>query len=263
MHNKLKHHPSFSNTQDIVALCSPLHVLGITAFSYLRINNEGTFSVLANNPEFMKNYLTKGYYNADVHIQKNDYKSDTCLMWDAIECDGTTQSMLQDANNFCFKHIFTLIESKDGQYDYYHFGTDQSNPSINQTYINNIDLLKKFILYFNETMTQSPALMHAYQIKFAIGSNPSGVQLKDPALLNRTTIQRDCFLKAIGFDKNELLLTKRQQECANLIVLGHTALEISLLLGLSKRTVEDYTQSIKNKLNARNKAELILKLAQS
>ncbi len=37
----------------------------------------------------------------------------------AIECDGRTQSMLQDASDFSFKHIFTLTETQDDQCDYY------------------------------------------------------------------------------------------------------------------------------------------------
>ena len=140
MQNNLKCHPSLTHTQDILDLCSPLNTLGITAFSHLRIDRDGNIAGLANNPDFMKNYLTKGYYNADVHIKKNDFKSDECLLWDAIECDGATQAMLDDANNFAFKHIFTLIETQGEQCDYYHFGTHQLSPSINQTYINNIDL---------------------------------------------------------------------------------------------------------------------------
>ena len=184
-------------------------------------------------------------------------------MWDAMECGGETQLMLQDAHDFSFKHIFTMIESHGEQCDYYHFGTDQSSPAFNQTYINNIDLLKRFIAYFNEKMAISSELMKAYQIKFAVENNATGVQLKDSALLNNEDEQRDLFLQAIGFDRAELYLTQRQQECANLLLLGNTAQEISLLLGLSRRTVEDYINRLKKKLNVRNKTELILKLAQS
>ncbi len=263
MLNKLKNHPTFTQTQDILSLCSPLNSLGITAFSHLRTTKEVTFSGLANNPEFMKNYLTKGYYNADVHIKKNDYQAKQCLMWDAMECDGRTRSMLQDANDFSFKHIFTLIETQDDQCDYYHFGTHQSNPSINQTYINNIDLLKRFINYFNEKIAQSPALMRAYQINFAVEKDATGIQLKNTTPLNIEDEQKKFFLNAIGFDNEDLLLTKRQQECADLLLLGNTAHEISLQLGLSRRTIEDYINHLKTKLNARNKTELVLKLARS
>jgi len=262
MYEKLKIHPALTHTQAIVDLCAPLNNLGITSFSHLRTDHEGNFSGLANNPEFMKNYLTKGYYNADLHIKKNDYKSDDCLMWDALECDGTTQLMLQDARDFSFKHIFTMIESHDNQCDYYHFGTDQSNPAINQTYINNIDLLKKFIAYFNENMANSSELMKAYQIKFAVENNATGVQLKDSTTLNHVDEQRNLFLQAIGFDKSELYLTKRQQECANLLLQGKTTQEIAFMLNLSPRTIEDYINLMKKKLNVRNKTGLVLKLAQ-
>lgn len=55
----------------------------------------------------------------------------------------------------------------------------------------------------------------------------------------------------------ELGLTGKQSECAFLLTLGKTAREISVLLGLSKRTVEHYIENMKNKMYCHSKSELI------
>lgn len=58
----------------------------------------------------------------------------------------------------------------------------------------------------------------------------------------------------------ELKLSKRELDCAALLLNGLTSKEIGSHLSLSYRTIEDYINSLKRKLNARNKSELIVKL---
>jgi DNA-binding CsgD family transcriptional regulator len=52
-------------------------------------------------------------------------------------------------------------------------------------------------------------------------------------------------------------LSSRENQCLFFIIRGKTAKEIGNILGISYRTVEEYTQSIKNKLNCKSKHELI------
>ncbi len=56
-------------------------------------------------------------------------------------------------------------------------------------------------------------------------------------------------------------LTEREQDCLPLILLGDTSKEIAKKLGISHRTVEGYLESLRKKFKARNKNELIAKLA--
>lgn len=66
----------------------------------------------------------------------------------------------------------------------------------------------------------------------------------------------------IGSEINNAYLSKRQIDCARLLLSGKTSKEIALSLNISYRTVESYINTIKIKLNCRNKTELILKLAE-
>ncbi len=64
-------------------------------------------------------------------------------------------------------------------------------------------------------------------------------------------------IKSGGLLKPQQTLTRREQEVGALLLKGHTAAEISKKLFLSRRTVEAHTAHMKEKLQLRNKAELI------
>lgn len=55
-------------------------------------------------------------------------------------------------------------------------------------------------------------------------------------------------------------LTPREVECGKWLILGKTAEETATILGLSRRTVEDYLASMKVKLGCNNKVQLAVEL---
>ncbi|MBL7480003.1 helix-turn-helix transcriptional regulator [Legionella bononiensis] len=59
--------------------------------------------------------------------------------------------------------------------------------------------------------------------------------------------------------ENKYELTNREYECVFLLIRGKSAKEIGTLLSLSKRTVESYIEHIKNKMDCKNKAEILVK----
>lgn len=60
-------------------------------------------------------------------------------------------------------------------------------------------------------------------------------------------------------NQNKYGLTSREYECVFLLIRGKTAKEIGALLSLSKRTIESYMENIKNKMDCKNKAEILVK----
>jgi two-component system, NarL family, response regulator NreC len=52
-------------------------------------------------------------------------------------------------------------------------------------------------------------------------------------------------------------LTDREREVLDLLVLGHTNVEIAALLFLSPRTVETHRASIQRKLGVKSRADLV------
>lgn len=269
---KLKKHPIVTHTQDIVDLCQPLQQLQISTFSHVRLNHNQSFSCIATSPAFTENYLKKKYYNADVHAEKNHCHLADCLMWDNIDARGQTAQMLQDAADFQYNHIFTIIKKQESHVDYYHFGTHLHNPAINQMYVNQFDLLEQFIDYFNSSVQKTPNLAAAYDITIELDQPKSVFTKNDRLLFQRLLTQRSHFLndmmvKTINTSRathpNPLQLpplTQRELNYIPMLLEGYTAKEIAKRQGLSYRTVEGAISILKQKLQARNKAELISKL---
>ena len=256
--SKLKYHASVLHTQDIIEICTPLKQLQISTFSHVRMKNDTSFSAIVSNPAFMENYIEKQHYNADIHANPKHCHLLNCLMWDHIEAKGQTTEMLQDAAEFQFNHIFTIIKNTDTQTDLYHFGTHLKNDSFNQMYINQYDLLEQFITYFNDRVENIPHLKAAYDIEIEFEPHKNVIEY-DGKLTSLTKAEKNCFLSMIQKQSNASC-TPRELTLIPFILQGITAKEIGMYLGLSARTVEGYIDSLKTKLSARNKAELISKL---
>lgn len=62
-------------------------------------------------------------------------------------------------------------------------------------------------------------------------------------------------------DNEKFFLPKQQKICATYLLQGLTNTEIALKMHLSRRTIESYIETLKNKFHCRNKTQLILKLS--
>ena len=246
------------NAQELTELCQPLAALNITTFSHIRSYYDNQFNVLCNNSKFLTNYFKKQYYNADpcVQIKAESTAIGQFLVWDVIETRGQTAAMLQDSADFDFKHVFTIIKHQLDCTEFYHFGTHITAPAMNQFYINNIELLDRFIHFFKKSVTQSNILSRGYSQCFV-----SKTISRPSSLLNNVDSKKQAaFLKAISMaDKNKLTL--REFEYAQLILKGMTAKERAAQLNQSYRTIEHRIEGLKSKLYAKNKIDLTIKLS--
>ena len=62
-------------------------------------------------------------------------------------------------------------------------------------------------------------------------------------------------------DNEKVFLSKQQKICATYLLQGLTNKDIALKMNLSRRTIESYIETMKNKFHCRNKTQLILKLS--
>lgn len=255
-------HPAISHASELKNLCDPLASLDITTFSHLRILKNNQLTVLCNHPQFLLNYLEKKHYAADpcVSVKPELVDIGEYVIWDSVDCGGSTAKMLEDSASFDFKHVFTIIKKQESFTDFYHFGTHLTNSMINQVYINNLDVLDRFISYFNNHVQQSRLLANAYNIILNKEQNSSDVDLS----------QNSTLFADIKYKRNKLLhilnpadtkkLTLNEEICARLVLEGKTNKEIATCLGLSHRTIEDRIDALKRKTNSKNKTELVIKL---
>jgi len=270
--DKLENHPMMLHSQAIKDICSPLNALNITTFSHVRVTNDQSFSCLVTDPDFAENYMKKKHYNADVHADKKHCHLLNCLMWDNIEAKGATAQMLQDAADFQFNSIFTVIQKQDNQVDYYHFGTHLKNRSMNQLYVNQFDLLEKFIQHFNVLVKRAPQIAVAYDIAIELEKKPFIFTEQDRILFQSLIDQRVKFLNGLSVHEHNMQIaaypqsrqlpyfTPGELKTIPMLLEGFTAKEMAKIRGISYRTIEEYVSTLKKKLQARNKADLITKL---
>lgn len=267
MTNNIHKHPGLLYADEIDQLCRPLQKLNISYFAHVRIDNEKKFSGICNNPKFLEVYLENEYYNADIHLAQ-DNQFGKYVIWDAIEPSGLSYKMDTDAANLGVKHAFTIIDKNANGNDFYHFANNSTSKSINQVYIENIDLLKLFITHFKENMQNSKKLITTYDLQFEIDPDTDGFQINANSE-TQFTYDKHEFLSSLSINKTNALplifpglkatkmLSRREMECIHYYAKGKMAKDISQLIGLSRRTVEHYLESAKSKLGVSSKNDLI------
>jgi DNA-binding CsgD family transcriptional regulator len=263
----------FTHAQEVADICRPLHLLGIDYFSHVKITNKKNFSALSLNPAFGEHYLNKKYYSADIHLA-NSKQLGKFVLWDSIEVLAETKQLNEDSAAFGVNHIFTIFDHTSSENNFYHFASNLKGKSINQEYLCHQDLLHQFIRYFHEAVSKSTALSNAYQFKLAIDEQAPGFKMQNSSDPPNIRLKQQ-FLEAIDSNSSRTsfhdayhhisaslhtTLTRREMECLALTMLGKTAKFIAKELCLSHRTVENYLESIKDKLQVRTKPELIGKL---
>lgn len=263
-------HPMFLYAQDIADICKPLNSLEISYFSHVRIDNQGTFSGICNNPDFAKHYLTNKYYNADIHLAEDNH-FERYILWDALEKDGETEKMDQEACEFGVRHTFTLLKKGENSKDYYHFSTHIKSAIINQVYLNNLDVLEQFVSYFNNAISGSKELSEVYDLKFTHNASSQFI-LKNINKFENLNEKRQEFFEKIfakNFKSGRIILphketqkpvnlTAQQQNCLTWLLQGLSSKEIARKLNISHRTVEEHLARIKKILGCRTSKELIL-----
>lgn len=260
-------HPALLYAAEIDQICRPLKKLNITYFAHVRIDKEKKFSAIANNPLYTHHYLKNKYYTADIHMLDPNSMGDF-VVWDAIQFTGIGQIICEESGKLGMHNPFTIIEKSNDMTEYYHFATAVDHKENNQRYLANIDLLKLFISYFKEKVSESKALSQAYNISFAMIT-------KEP--IKMTNIENSFLVcdkyefaknilslrKATSSKLDDFILSKRQKEILQLVSRGKTIKEIAKILNLSHRTVGHYFETIKIKFNVNTKSELITKVFES
>jgi predicted DNA binding protein len=134
----------------------------------------------------------------------------------------------------------------------YIFASTKDNMHINNFYIRNVDLFRRFIQYFHDRgsdlIKQAKLNKIVLPQRQIINSN----RLKNIEIPSNV---RRSFYKKTKMDKfylldvsDDLYLTPKQAEVATYLVVGATAKQCARQLGISYRTVETYIEEIKQKI---------------
>lgn len=250
----LKDHPSLVYSDSLKEICKPLEKLRITYFSYVQIDENGKFSALGLEPGFVRTYFEKEYYRFDIHMAQSRM-TEQYIIWDTIERVKESNELSQDFYSFSLGHTFTILQQNDKKKDYFHFAGKLGDTSINDSYLRNLDLLKKFILYFKNKVSTHKELKQGFEIRFEIPKEDSGffvsTESNEPVFEFNKSTPLDRFYLSI-----DQYITQREAECLHWLFLGKTIDQIALILNIAPRTVKAHIKNIKVKFNCQNQFQL-------
>jgi DNA-binding CsgD family transcriptional regulator len=222
-----KSHITFTSIETLKDIMMPkLTPHGITVFRYYRIYFDGSFIRLSTDREWTEHYFKKKYF-ATLTLPKN-YSN--YFIWLIEDCP---EMLLDAALNFDIANGITIAKKLSDSIEYFAFGTSRNNQSIiNTFYLNNLDLLQQYCLYFKE-------------------HTKAFIDLGE----------KNKILMPTSKTKPTEILTDNQLACSSLFLRGMTCREIAEVLKRSPRTIETNLNNLKIKFDCRNNIELALKLS--
>lgn len=247
---ELKNHFALTSANDVNDICIPLKDIGITYFNYLKIYKDGSRELLTNNApwidHFYKNglYLTAGVVDVERLLPKGYF------LWSELDLNDPAYSQGQESFNI--DNGISFVIKRDEITYLYIFASTKDNMHINNFYIRNVDLFRRFIQYFHDRgsdlIKQAKSNKIVLPQRQVINSN----RLKNIEIPSNV---RRSFYKKTKMDKfylldisDDLYLTPKQAEVATYLVIGATAKQCARQLGISYRTVETYIEEIKQKI---------------
>lgn len=255
-----KDHIALTSSMDIDDIVGPLKRLGILYFTYMRNYPDYRQIYLSNDSNWVEAYYGHCLYEtSQFQLAPDSYRSGK-VIW-------PSQSNLP-VYRYARDHLnsdngITIIKRNNEHTEFYFFSSSVGNDQIVNVYVNYLDMLEKFILYFNNRAEKIFAKAerdkiimpsHLYQ------QDTNRIKLNLPAVDIINNIINDMRIKNYRIkhkNYSNVRLSSRELECIFLYYTGKTAKETALLLSISSRTVETYFQNIKNKLNCYTKDQIV------
>lgn len=230
-------------------ICAPLgDHLGISTFAYYTIEENGRFAIMSNYPEQLdffyseKMYLTCPYL-AHPHL----FRSGVALI--PLSEDPAFLQLSRKLHRV--DHLFLILQQLGNRMEGFFFiKSDQSAHDCHR-FFEQLDLLKKFGRHFKreaKTLIDS-ALRDNFNVYKAKGAAFENRDATLPLSSNNPKVK--------SFLKKTTALSPQENRCLELFKQGNSAQATAAILGLSRRTVENYFENIKIKLGCTSKWELL------
>jgi len=255
------HFAAISHSLDIRAISSVLVPFGIHYFNHVRIYKNGSRLSLGTEATWLKHFFDYEYYNKGYFSKNPTLINANYILWNAVSSDGIMEIA---KNDFNISNGFTIIRRYKEYIDFFLFASTRENYKVNNFYINNIDILERFIDYYMAKADKiikgckPDVLIHRY--------DESSADTQSSQLIINSSL-RELFYSAtdlskfiMNSDQGEIKLSKRQYECAKLLLKQSSIKEIAKALNIMPRTCYSYIDDIKVKFDCNTKSQLINKI---
>jgi LuxR family transcriptional regulator, quorum-sensing system regulator SolR len=220
----------------------------VTYFDYSRIYFDSSWLFFTSEPKISDYFIDSGLsFLPQVEITNKD----SFHLIPSIEVFRSFAGEV--ASHFDVHHLFAYVKKSLHYVDIYWLGTHNAENETINFYFNNLDKIKLFSKYFDESA--SSLIKNAENEKIIIPEllTPE-YDLAFQKLQLVSDNQSDSFLQSQIAEKN---LTTRELECLKLIVKGFSAKMVAKKLNISSRTVERHLENIKAKYHFSSRLQLI------
>jgi DNA-binding CsgD family transcriptional regulator len=266
----LKENDIFLTSSTIInELCRPLGKLGIDYFTYLKNFKDGSQVNLSNSARWIEHYYNFKLYNTSWFESHPENYDSGYIIWPS---ESNLEVFKHGRDYFDSGNGITIIKKSDLYIEFFFFSGSNRNKWLNNIYINNIDVLKNFTLYFKDKLKD--IIDEADKSRILIPHNNRDRVVEEIEVLD--LYQKELFeLKSIITGKDVIdgeftnspvnrnivgLLTPREIEVVKSMLNGKTAKETAKQLAIAPKTVENHIDKIREKLRCRNKFELVRKI---
>lgn len=252
----LKKHVLYTDYRSVTEICKPLEKINTCGFIFMRHFRDGRFIDLSNQMEwsdyFLNNYMQKKY--PATAISDHMYIAKGVSLW---SLNQNNMIWREGEDLFNFGNGISIAINKEKYTDIFCFYTHQDHYEMNDFYISNLALLKKFSDYFLEKA--QPLIKRGFHNPlvtpkdYSKNINPVDQKKKEKSL-NEFLCTIDPTYRRIIKTRQ---ITNKELACIHLCAKGKSAKQIGEELFVSSRTVETHLKNAKLKLECANLAELI------
>jgi len=241
---------NFKHYHKIDKICSPLKDhLSISIFIYYRIETDGKFVTLSNFPEQIDFYYCQELYLVNPFLVHPSLLRPGCLFTETTPNQDYQRAIHLSQEKFHMYNTFLVVTKSALFLEGFLFGNKVPNFKKIPNYLNYLDLLEKFSVYFKQEAGQPLGRMAAEQLNMHKAKGEAFLKREEGLPLSNEGYAKK-FTSAIS------TLSLREQQCLELFRQGRSAQSTAAILGISRRTVEHYFDSIKIKLKCRSKSDL-------
>jgi DNA-binding CsgD family transcriptional regulator len=239
-------------------ICSPLSQFGITMFTYSRIFNGGKRLYMCSDPIWVERYITQEFQDEIDHFAHYvPLDGVQYALWEGFKRDKVFDGLY----NHNMGNGFSIYEKHKEYVDFFDFASHKDNNQMNNLYLNNIDLMLRFIEYFKEKIS----LIVDFEDKKNVLIPKKFTSFDEIPRCENISLKKDSIFFNQSLDENKILykneifnLTHRELETLRLLSEGKTVKEISRSLRISHRTLDSHLQRVKIKFGAATKGDLIM-----
>jgi DNA-binding CsgD family transcriptional regulator len=256
-------------TKDIQEICKPLfESFNTTYFNFVRRFDDSTEICLTTDPVWTEHFYQKRLYKfllADRFAQKKTIINKLKVIpWTQFT---TSHVRIAQSELFGVGIGLTLIFTRIGFTDFFHFGTSNENYQMAELYVSYTDCLIQFAYYFYDVANKIIAESSKDSNRLLISDRLFKKENEFPNAINLDIkkFMIDAQPKRFLIQNNveQVLLTKKEIQCITFLTQGKTANDIGDILCMSKRTVETHLKNSRIKLGlgaGSSKSELISEL---